>query len=49
MDFYFWKWTIGEPYYKSARREVKVEQEYKVSAKLVAAQYKKMTKLTLKL
>ena len=31
MDFYFWKWTIGEPYYKSARREIKVEQEYKVS------------------
>ena len=30
MDFYFWKWTIGEPYYKSARREVKVEQEHKV-------------------
>ena len=27
MDFYFWKWTIGEPYYKSARREVKVEKE----------------------
>ena len=31
MDFYFWKWTIGEPYYKSARREVKVEHEYKIS------------------
>jgi hypothetical protein len=29
MDFYFWKWTIGEPYYKSARREVKVGKEYK--------------------
>ena len=27
MDFYFWKWTIGEPYYKSARREVNVEKE----------------------
>ena len=31
MDFYFWKWTIGEPYYKSARRELKVQQEHKVS------------------
>jgi hypothetical protein len=31
MDFYFWKWTIGEPYYKSARREVKVEQKHEVS------------------
>jgi hypothetical protein len=30
MNFYFWKWTIGEPYYKSARREVKVEQEQKI-------------------
>jgi hypothetical protein len=29
MDFYFWKWTIGEPYYKSARREQKVGKEYK--------------------
>ena len=27
MDFYFWKWSISEPYYKSARREVKVEQQ----------------------
>ena len=27
MNFYFWKWSISEPYYKSARREVKVEQE----------------------
>ena len=31
MDFYFWKWSISEPYYKSARREVKVEQEHKIS------------------
>ena len=29
MNLYFWKWSISEPYYKSARREVKVEQEYK--------------------
>lgn len=29
MNFYFWKWSISEPYYKSARREVKLEQEYK--------------------
>ena len=29
MNFYFWKWTIGEPYYKSARREVKLEEEQK--------------------
>ena len=21
MDLYFWKWTLGEPYYKSARVE----------------------------
>jgi hypothetical protein len=21
MDLYFWKWTLGEPYYKSARPE----------------------------
>jgi hypothetical protein len=21
MNFYFWKWTLGEPYYKSARPE----------------------------
>ena len=31
MNLYFWKWSISEPYYKSARREVKVEQEHKVS------------------
>lgn len=31
MDFYFWKWSISEPYYKSARREVNVEQEQKIS------------------
>jgi hypothetical protein len=31
MNFYFWKWSISEPYYKSARRELKVEQEQKVS------------------
>lgn len=22
MDLYFWKWTLGEPYYKSARQEL---------------------------
>jgi hypothetical protein len=21
VEFYFWKWTLGEPYYKSARSE----------------------------
>jgi hypothetical protein len=31
MNFYFWKWTIGEPYYKSARREVNIEQNSEVS------------------
>ena len=31
MDFYFWKWSISEPYYKSARREIKVEQKHEVS------------------
>lgn len=31
MNFYFWKWSISEPYYKSARREVNVEQEQKIS------------------
>jgi hypothetical protein len=29
MDFYFWKWSISEPYYKSARREVNIEQNQK--------------------
>jgi len=24
MDLYFWKWTLGEPYYKSARIETQV-------------------------
>ena len=27
MDFYFWKWSISEPYYKSARREQEQKQE----------------------
>jgi hypothetical protein len=27
MDLYFWKWSISEPYYKSARREVNLEKE----------------------
>ena len=36
MDFYFWKWTIGEPYYKSARREVKVEQAKEYDTQLNA-------------
>ena len=26
MDLYFWKWTLGEPYYKSARPEKQVEK-----------------------
>jgi hypothetical protein len=34
MDLYFWKWTIGEPYYKSARRELKVEQEQEQEQKV---------------
>jgi hypothetical protein len=29
MDLFFWKWTIGEPYYKSAKREVNIEKEQK--------------------
>jgi len=28
-NLYFWKWSISEPYYKSARKELKVEKEYK--------------------
>jgi hypothetical protein len=27
MNRYHWKWSIGEPYYKSARREQEVRQE----------------------
>ena len=27
MDLYFWKWTLGEPYYKSARIERRVETQ----------------------
>jgi len=27
MDFYFWKWSISEPYYKSARREVNIQEQ----------------------
>ena len=34
MDFYFWKWTIGEPYYKSARREVNIQEDYKQKAEV---------------
>lgn len=30
MNFYFWKWSISEPYYKSARPENK-QQENRVS------------------
>ena len=26
MDLYFWKWTLGEPYYKSARPEKQTEK-----------------------
>jgi hypothetical protein len=27
MNFYFWKWTLGEPYYKSARPEKQTSSE----------------------
>ena len=27
MNFYFWKWTLGEPYYKSARPEKQTASE----------------------
>jgi hypothetical protein len=27
MNFYFWKWTLGEPYYKSARPEKQMASE----------------------
>jgi hypothetical protein len=30
MDLYFWKWTLGEPYYKSARIEQKENQNNEV-------------------
>lgn len=30
MNFYFWKWSISEPYYKSARPEIK-QQDNNVS------------------
>ena len=34
MDFYFWKWSISEPYYKSARREVNIQEDYKQKAEV---------------
>ena len=27
MDLYFWKWTLGEPYYKSARIDTQVSTQ----------------------
>jgi hypothetical protein len=39
MDLYFWKWSISEPYYKSARRELKVEKEQEKEQKPEVSEY----------
>ena len=31
MNLYFWKWSLSEPYYKSARREVKPDYKPEVN------------------